>query len=597
MGMFFYLLYFMLPLTSSFLRSCSIPCKRLLKYGAVLYEYPGINFPSSDESRGVFERIESYRTYLNTTKQGYPRQANLNISYPSIDDIDEEMSLEDQEEFDKILRETIENEGKDEKRDGELPHDFSNLPIGIRVIMRQSSDDEKEKQSQSENFEVEHHRNFTFKDVGGYTSVKNELLQTIDILVNYSKYEQYNVRTPKGVILEGPPGNGKTLLAKALSGEVNVSFIAVSGSQFQEKYVGVGASRVRELFQLAEENKPCIIFIDEIDAIGRMRSSGESANQNTEKDATLNELLIAMDGYKSSDEIFVVGATNRADLLDKALVRPGRIDKQIYIANPDPGTRKEILDIHLKGKPHTRDVNIDNLIDLTNGLSGAQIENVLNEGMLYALRNGRTSMDMVDLETMLSRVLVGYQANENAYSSDMIKRIAVHELGHAIIGIFSPHHSKLKKVCLNSLSPTSPGYTIFELQEVDGNIYTRERLNSRLMVLLGGRIAEEVMFGVSITSGASKDIEEAYMLAEQMIMKFGMGRKTVYTHQSENAKTFIDKDIEMLIENSYCRAREIVLNARLIIDDASDLLVKKKTLQVSDIVDIIQKYNLKIPIV
>ena len=432
---------------------------------------------------------------------------------------------------------------------------------------------------------------YNFDDVGGYQNVKDELLQIIDILKNYEKYQKYNVRTPKGLIFEGPPGNGKTLMAKSLSGEVNASFIHVSGSQFLEKFVGVGASRIRELFKLAKDNKPCIIFIDEIDAVGRSRV-GNDQNPNSEAQATLNQLLVNMDGYESSDGIFIIGATNRADLLDSALLRPGRIDKRMYIGNPDSKTREAILQIHLSGKPRSVHVTVDKLKDITNGLSGAQIENLLNEAMLLSLRNDREMMNMEDIESILSRMLVGYQPNENNYSPDMIKRIAIHEMGHAIVGVLSLHHANLVKVCLNIWSPTSPGYTVFEQSETDSNIYTKEKLMSRLMVLLSGRIAEEVFFGESITSGASKDIEDAYSLAEQMIVKFGMGSKIVYPHHSEDSKNFIDKDIEHLIETTYHNAHSIILKSKDLIEELSNELITTQLLLPERITEIMKKYNL-----
>ena len=288
----------------------------------------------------------------------------------------------------------------------------------------------------------------------------------------------------------------------------------------------------------------------------------------------------------------IIGATNRADLLDSALLRPGRIDKRVYIGNPDLKTREAILNIHLKGKPRSGKVDVDNLKELTNGLSGAQIENLLNEAMLLALRNDREIMVMEDIESILSRILVGYQSSENSYSTNMIKRIAIHEMGHAIVGILSLDHAKLVKVCLNVWSPSSPGYTIFENAEVDSNIYTKEKLLSRLMVLLSGRIAEEVFFGESITSGASKDIEEAYKLAEQMIVKFGMGSKIVYPQHSEDSKNYIDKDIEKLIESTYQEAYTIIMNCKNIIEECSNELIKNQILIPEKIYDIMKKYNI-----
>jgi cell division protease FtsH len=447
------------------------------------------------------------------------------------------------------------------------------------------SDDEF---SNDNNFEIIKNPTHTFKDIGGYEKIKLELLQSADILINYDKYKKYNVRTPKGIIFEGPPGNGKTLMAKGFSGELNVSFIPVSGSEFSEKFVGVGASRVRDLFKLANNNKPCIIFIDEIDALARKRGN-DMVSSNSEKDQTLNQLLINLDGFKSSDGIFVIGATNRIDLLDPALIRPGRIDKNIYIGNPDSKTRKDIIEIHLKGKPIHKSITIDQIVEITGGFSGAQIENLLNEAMLHSLREGREMIIMNDLEYIANRVVAGWQASENKYSDDIINRIIIHEMGHALVGFFSPDHANLVKVTLNLWSPKTPGYTLFENSDEDANIYTKNGLSSHLMVLLGGRVAEEIFYGYSVTTGAKKDLEQAYSLAQNMILHYGMGSQNIYPDLSDQSKYLIDQEVNKLLIDAHDKAFEILKNSQKLITDCSSILKKTNTLKPHDIINIINK--------
>ena len=437
-------------------------------------------------------------------------------------------------------------------------------------------------------FQVIKNNDFTFKDVGGYEKIKNELLQTSDILINYEKYRKYNVRTPKGIIFEGPPGNGKTILAKGFSGELNVSFIQVSGSEFAEKYVGVGASRVRELFKLAEDNKPCIIFIDEIDALARKRGNDESSN--SEKDQTLNQLLINMDGFKESNGIFVIGATNRVDLLDVALMRPGRMDKNIYIGNPDSETREAILKIHSVGKPMDN-ISFDDLVEMTGGFSGAQIENLLNEAMLYALRENREIVKQDDLEFVLNRIYAGWQSKESKYSDDIIERIVVHELGHAIVGFLSRDHSKLSKVVINLWSPKTPGYTLFENSDENTDIYTKNGLFNHLMVLLSGRIAEEVFYGYSVTTGARQDLEQAFSLAKTMILNYGMGKQNIYPDMSDQSRYLIDQEVNKLLIMANDHARVIILQVKNLITDCHNILKKDKILKPEQIISIIdEKY-------
>ena len=449
----------------------------------------------------------------------------------------------------------------------------------------------KNRNKKSENFEVITKFPLTFDDIGGFDKIKAELCQCVDFLTNYTKYNNYNVRIPKGLILEGPPGNGKTLLAKAFAGEANVGFIAVSGSEFQEKYVGVGSSRIRELFKLARDNVPCIIFIDEIDALGRKRS-GDGETSSSERDSTLNELLVSLDGFKTNTGVFLIGATNRADLLDPALVRPGRIDKRIYIGLPDSDTRNAILKIHLNGKPHDDSIIVKNMVDLTLGLSGAQIENLLNEAMLNALRYNREKMMIEDIDVILNRIMAGWQPTDHQFTSDIIDHIAIHEMGHAVVGMVAKHHSKMTKVVINLSSPRSPAYTVFEASS--SSIYTREALFEHLAILLAGRIAEEVFYDVSITTGAINDFEEAFKLAEKMIVYYGMGKKVIYPSTSEKYKEIIDNEVFNLLNEAYAYSEIIVQNSKSLIAECAEILKRDKILTAEKLMEIIQEKYLDI---
>ena len=454
----------------------------------------------------------------------------------------------------------------------------------------------KNKGKKSDNFEVITDYPIKFKDIGGYEMIKEELKQCVDILQNYSKYQKYNVRIPRGLIFEGPPGTGKTLIAKGLAGEAKTGFISVSGPSFQEKYVGVGASRIRELFQLAEKNIPCIIFIDEIDALGKKRSSdGEAAT--SERDATLNQLLICLDGFNTKSGVFVIGATNRIDMLDHALLRPGRIDKRIYIGLPDSKTRRSILEIHGKGKPMDPSIELDYLVDITSGLSGAQIENILNESMLNALREGREQILKSDIELVMNKLMVGWQPNEHEMTDHLVEQIAIHEMGHAVVGLLARHHSRLKKVVINFSSPKTPGFTQFEENIV--NIYTREALFEHLMILLGGRIAEEIFYNMSITSGAMDDLNKALELSNKMITFYGMGKTIIYPSHSEKYKQIIDDQVMDLINHAYTISHFIIQNSKEFIQECSDILKRDKTMTYEQLTNLLYyKYpeilNLKI---
>ena len=469
--------------------------------------------------------------------------------------------------LENVLNENIYDSFEEDGFNNEYDYEFKPRPNKINIIINTNPGVKPPNQEtdniQSENFQLITNSTYNFNNIGGYELIKEELMQCADILLNYTKYAKYNVRIPKGIILEGPPGNGKTLMAKCFSGEINIGFIPVSGAQFQEKYVGVGASRVRELFTLATENVPCIIFIDELDALGRKRSSDQSSN--TEHDSTLNELLVNLDGFKSANGVFIIGATNRVDLLDSALIRPGRIDKKIYIGNPDKQTRKSILEIHLVNKPIEQSITTDYLVELTNGFSGAQIENLLNEAMLYALRQNRYEINKADINMIANRVLVGFQSNKNQLTEDVIYQVAVHEMGHALVGLFTKYR-KLVKITINLFSPKTLGFTLFE--PASNNIQTKEQLINEIMVLLGGRIAEEIIFKNSnISSGASQDIQQVKTIAEQMIVHLGMGDKIVISDPNK-----INDEIDNIISLAYDRAKIILSNAEPLIRDSAKLL-------------------------
>ena len=453
----------------------------------------------------------------------------------------------------------------------------------------EEEDDFYKQNYKTKNFEVIKKSNYNFNQIGGYQNVKEELKQCIDILKNYEKYTQYNVRIPKGLILEGPPGTGKTLIAKALAGEAKCAFIAISGSDFQEKYVGVGSKRIKDLFQLAKKNIPCIIFIDEIDALCRKRSS-DGEMSSSEKDNTLNSLLVELDGFKNNTGIFLVAATNRIDLLDNAFTRPGRIDKKIFIGLPDSLTREAIIKIHIEGKPHDDTIILNDLIDFTEGLTGAQIENLLNEAMLNALRSNKTYFSFYDIDFIINKMMAGWQPIEHEFTNDIINHIAIHEMGHAIVGLLSKHHSKMSKVVINLSSPKSPGYTVFKSSTT--NIYIRESLFEHLMILLAGRIAEEVFYNVSVTNGAINDFQEALKLAEKMVLYYGMGTQVIYPSSSEKYKELIDNDVIRLINDAYKCSELIIRNSKDLIFETSEILKKEKILKSETIKDIMDtKYK------
>jgi cell division protease FtsH len=480
-----------------------------------------------------------------------------------------------------IRREQQEHQEREEEDEDEENEPADDL-IGWLRSPRRPRITATEKTSENGLFRVEPETGlYNFTKIGGYTGIKKELLQIVDMMRFPANYTQYNVRIPRGVLLEGPPGNGKTLLAKCFAGEAGSNFIRCSGAEFNEKYIGVGSSRLRELFKLATDNQPSVLFIDEFDAIGRKR--GEDASGG-ERDTTLNQLLTLMDGFESLGSVLVMGATNRVDILDPAATRPGRFDKIIHVPNPDTMTRKEILQIHLESKPVN--VTTDELVKMTAGFSGAMIENLLNEAILAGIRNMSLPVDRALIESVRQRMIFGVSLGKRNITSGTLRRIAVHEAGHLINAMATRYYEKPIKITIDTSDAKSLGMTVFEQEDVDDGILIRDYLDEKIRVLLGGRAAEEVIFGYSMSSGSIADLQSAFQLVKKMMLEFGMGEHVVYPFLSEEYKKRIDDEMYRYVEASYKRAKEVLRKNLALLDTIVAQLMEHKTLNRQEILDI-----------
>lgn len=436
-----------------------------------------------------------------------------------------------------------------------------------------------------------------FNDVAGAEEEKQELQEIVDFLKHPKKYTEIGARIPRGVLLVGPPGTGKTLFAKAVAGEANVPFFSISGSDFVEMFVGVGASRVRDLFDQAQKNMPCIIFIDEIDAVGRQRGAGLGGG-NDEREQTLNQLLVQMDGFEANSSIIVMAATNRVDILDPALMRPGRFDRQIYVNVPDVKGREEIFKVHSRNKPLSSDINFKSLARLTAGFTGADIENILNESAILAARANRKLITMKDISEAVNKVMAG-PAKKSRLVTETDKRItAYHESGHAIVAKLMKHCDNVHEV---SIIPRgmAAGYTI-TLPENDDNHMTKGKLLDNIAMMLGGRAAEEIVIH-DISTGASNDIQRATQLARRMVTEWGMsdaignmylgsseevflGRDyQTHTTYSEEVAAKIDEEVKSIIDEQYQVALKILRDNRSIMDAMVKALYEKETIYEDEI--------------
>lgn len=435
----------------------------------------------------------------------------------------------------------------------------------------------------------------TFADVAGVDEAKKELEEVVDFLKNPTKYKSLGARTPKGVILVGPSGTGKTLLAKAMAGEAKTAFYSIAGSEFMEMLVGVGAARVRDLFGQAKKNAPAIIFIDEIDAIGRMRSVGVMGGHD-EREQTLNQILVEMDGFEPNTAVLIVAATNRGDLLDPALTRPGRFDRRVVLDLPDLEGRKDILKIHAKGKPFEKHVDWDKVAKRTVGFSGADIENMLNEAAIHAARGGKKEIDMKDIEEAATKVKLGPE--KKRLQSDLDRKMtAYHEAGHAIVNYYSPHLDPVHRISIVSRG-MALGFTMAP-PEKDRLHETKSRLIEEMAMTMGGRAAEQVVFH-EMTSGAANDIDQATRIARYMVTEFGMSDlgpinfgpqtdvtewgKAFYEQQSvsQEMQSQIDREVKKFLDTAYQEALTLVKKYRKDLDKVADELIKKETLEGED---------------
>jgi cell division protease FtsH len=454
----------------------------------------------------------------------------------------------------------------------------------------------------------------TFSDVAGVEGAKLELTEVVDFLKSPDRFTAVGAKIPKGVLLVGPPGTGKTLLAKAVAGEAGVPFFSISGSEFVEMFVGVGASRVRDLFEQAKKNAPCIVFIDEIDAVGRQRGAGMGGG-NDEREQTLNQLLTEMDGFEGNSGIIIVAATNRPDVLDSALMRPGRFDRQVTVDRPDYAGRLQILNVHAKDKTLSKDVDLDKVARRTPGFTGADLANLLNEAAILAARKDLDTVSNDEVGDAIERVMAGPEKKDRVISDKKKELVAYHEAGHALVGACMPDYDAVAKVSIIPRGQAG-GLTFFTPSEerMESGLYSRSYLQNQMAVALGGRVAEEIVYGEEeVTTGASNDLQQVANVARQMITKFGMsdkigpvalgqsqggmflGRDMSATRDfSEDTAATIDVEVSELVDTAYKRATKVLSDNRGVLDEMASMLIERETIDTEDIQDLLNRSEVKV---
>ncbi len=453
----------------------------------------------------------------------------------------------------------------------------------------------------------------TFGDVAGIDQAKLELNEVVDFLKNADRFTALGAKIPKGVLLVGPPGTGKTLLARAVAGEAGVPFFSISGSEFVEMFVGVGASRVRDLFEQAKAQAPCIVFIDEIDAVGRQRGAGLGGG-NDEREQTLNQLLTEMDGFEGNTGIIIIAATNRPDVLDSALLRPGRFDRQVVVDRPDYAGRLEILNVHARGKTLAKDVDLERISRRTPGFTGADLANLLNEAAILAARRSLTEISMDEVNDAIDRVLAGPEKKDRVMTEKRKTLVAYHEAGHALVGALMPDYDPVQKISIIPRGQAG-GLTWFTPSEdrMESGLLSRSYLQNQMAVALGGRIAEEIIFGEEeVTTGASSDLQKVASVARQMVMRYGMSEKLgpvalgrqqgnmflgrdIASERdfSEETAAIIDDEVSQLVAEAYRRAKDVLIGNKHVLDKLANMLVDKETVDSEELQDLLATNDVK----
>ena len=461
--------------------------------------------------------------------------------------------------------------------------------------------------------ELEPETGVTFKDVAGCDGSKLELTEVVDFLKNPGKYAALGAKVPRGCLMEGPPGTGKTLLAKAVAGEAGVPFIAASGSEFVEMFVGVGASRVRDLFGEAKKNAPCIVFIDEIDAIGGARAGtqggGMGGGGNDEREQTLNQILTEMDGFDGNSGVIVLAATNRADTLDAALLRPGRFDRRVPVDLPDVKGRRAILDVHIRGKPLAAELDLDIVAKRTIGFSGASLANLMNEAAIVAARNGKTEIGYEEVDYAIDRVTVGMSKTTGTGFPARQRLVAYHEAGHAVMGLLTPDYDMVTKVTIVPRTNGAGGFTLFTPSEerLESGMYSKRYLEGQLAVALGGRVAEEIIYGEDeVTTGASNDLQQVRNIARRMVTQWGFAMENMgdapVAWEDPSAGNFgpkaasgateviIDAEVQKLVSSAYDKCYKTLTENKALLDEMTEKLIEKENIDYDELAQMTQAH-------